>query len=106
MMLPLILGKYRVPREEYRVFLFMDLRSSTTIAEEIGHIQYSAFIRDCFSDINFIVFKYRAEVYQYVGDEIVITWLAKDATKDFICLDFFFDCELQFRKRASYYQNR
>ena len=73
-LLPILLGKYRSPKEEERVFLFMDLKSSTLIAETLGHLKYSAFIRDSFMDINSILSKYNAQVYQYVGDEIVITW--------------------------------
>lgn len=106
MLLPLMLGKYRVPREENRVFLFMDLQSSTTIAEKLGHLQYSAMIRDCFLEINIIASKHNAQIYQYVGDEVVITWHANGTSNDFACIDFFFDCEARFHKRAAYYQQR
>lgn len=51
-LIPLVLGKYRNPVEETRVFMFMDLKSSTTIAEILGHIKYSSFIRDSLYDIN------------------------------------------------------
>ena len=37
----LFIGRYRRPREEERVFLFIDLKGSTTFAEEIGHQLYS-----------------------------------------------------------------
>jgi adenylate cyclase len=104
MMLPLILGKYRVPREEYRAFLFMDLKSSTTIAETLGHIQYSALIRDCFWDINSVIANYQGDIYQYAGDEVIMTWLVDETKTDFACIDFFFACERQFQKRAIYYQ--
>ena len=33
-------GKYNKPTEEERIFMFTDMRSSTSIAEKIGHIQY------------------------------------------------------------------
>ena len=67
-LVPLLLGRYRNPREEERIFLFMDLKSSTSIAEQLGHLQYSAFIRDAFSDINQDIAEYNAQIYQYVGD--------------------------------------
>ncbi|RZL46979.1 MAG: adenylate/guanylate cyclase domain-containing protein, partial [Pedobacter sp.] len=63
-LLPLLLGKYREPKEEERIFMFMDLKSSTSIAEELGHIKYSGFIRDSFMDINRMLNLYNAEVYQ------------------------------------------
>ena len=83
--------------------MFMDLKSSTTMAEKLGHLKYSAFIRDCFFDINQVLFPFNAQVYQYVGDEIVVTWNLKDGLKDFLCIRFFFACEKQFLKRFEYY---
>src|SRR5690606_23539690 len=100
---PLLLGKYRNPREEERIFMFMDLKSSTTIAEQLGHLKYSAFIRDCFADINKILFPFRAQVYQYVGDEIVVTWTAYEGLKNYFCIRFYFACKNQFHNRTEYY---
>ena len=104
-LIPLILGKYRNPIEEERIFMFMDLKSSTTIAEVLGHINYSAFIRDSFWDINQVLSPYNAEVYQYVGDEIVVSWKVDDGLQNDSCVQFFFGCEDQFLDRAEYYNN-
>lgn len=104
-LVPLLLGKYKDPKEEERIFMFMDLKSSTTIAEKLGHIKYSSFIRDSFSDINKILLLYNAEVYQYVGDEIVVTWRVSDGLKNMSCVRFFFGCDQQFRERAKYYMD-
>ncbi|MBS1599082.1 MAG: adenylate/guanylate cyclase domain-containing protein [Bacteroidetes bacterium] len=102
-LVPLLLGKYRNPREEERIFMFMDLQSSTTMVENLGHLKYSSFIRDSFSDINEVLSPFFAEIYQYVGDEIVLTWRVSDGLKDFSCIKFFFACEKQFRDKADYY---
>lgn len=102
-LLPLLFGKYRNPREEERIFIFMDLKSSTTTAERLGHLKYSAFIRDCFSDINEVLYPFRAQVYQYVGDEIVVTWPESEGLKNHFCLEFYFACKKQFRDRSGHY---
>ncbi len=102
-LLPLLFGRYRDPKEEDRIFMFMDLKSSTTTAEELGHLKYSAFIRDCFSDINEVLYPFRAQVYQYVGDEIVLTWPEDEGLKNHFCLGFYFACRKQFHDRSSYY---
>lgn len=70
----LILGKYRQPREVFAVFMFVDIRGSTTIAEQLGHERFSAFLRDFFNDISGATHGAKGEVYQYVGDEVVIVW--------------------------------
>lgn len=103
-LLPLLLGKYRNPKEEERIFMFMDLKSSTTTAEKLGHIRYSSFIRDCFVDINEVLFPFCAQVYQYVGDEIVVMWPEREGIKHHRCIRFYFACKKQFQDRAEYYR--
>ncbi|WP_113653082.1 adenylate/guanylate cyclase domain-containing protein [Pedobacter namyangjuensis] len=102
-LIPLLLGKYREPKEEERIFMFMDLKSSTAIAEELGHIKYSKFIRDSFMDINLMLNSYDAEIYQYVGDEIVISWKVTDKMDNKCCVQFFFACQAQFNSRRDHY---
>lgn len=74
--IPIIFGKYHTPKEEDRIFLFIDLISSTQMAEQLGHQKYSSMIQDCFSDLSNMIIKYGATVYQFVGDEAVVTWQA------------------------------
>ena len=54
--------------------MFMDLRGSTAIAEKLGHHKYSEMMQSCFHDLTSIVINYKASIYQYVGDEVVLTW--------------------------------
>jgi adenylate cyclase len=70
----LLLGRYRRPRELYAVFMFVDVRGSTPLAEQLGHEQYSAFLRDFFNDVSAAIHQAKGEVYQYVGDEVVLVW--------------------------------
>lgn len=102
-LLPMLFGRYRSPKEEDRIFMFMDLKSSTSIAEVLGHIRYSAFIRDSFMDINYVLSQFNAEIYQYVGDEIVLSWSTDDGLKESVCIAFFFACEAQFNQKAEIY---
>jgi len=82
----LITGRYRKPRELDAVFMFVDLRGSTAIAERLGHERYSAFLRDFFTDVSGPVHEARGEVYQYVGDEVVVVWpRQRDASRWLEC---------------------
>lgn len=103
-LVPVLLGRYRDPKEEDRIFMFMDLKSSTATAEGLGHLRYSSFIRDCFSDINEVLYPYRAQVYQYVGDEIVVSWPEGEGIRNHFCLSFYFACKRQFQDRSEYYK--
>jgi adenylate cyclase len=84
-------GKYFNPKEEDRIFMFLDLRSSTTIAEKLSHVLYSKFIQDCFAELTHPVLDYKGQIYQYVGDEVIITWEKEDGLRNANCLKFYYD---------------
>jgi adenylate cyclase len=102
-LLNMISGKYRKPIEEERLFMFIDLKSSTTLAEQLGHYKYSQLLQDCFFDLNKIMGRYNAEVYQYVGDEAVLSWSYKNGIKNKRCVDLYFDFQHLLEKRSAYY---
>lgn len=81
-----MLGYYRRPRAEERVFLFLDLTGSTRHAERLGHERYCQLIQDCFRDLTEAAVRHGAEIYQYVGDEAVLTWWPDDAARDGNCV--------------------
>jgi len=99
-------GKYSIPQIEERIFLFLDLRSSTTIAEKLGHHKYSKLLQDCFHDLTDIVLRYNAEIYQYVGDEVVLSWILPDGIRNYNCLKAFFAYELKLNSKHKMYMNR
>ena len=73
----LLLGKYHKPATEDRIFMFLDLRSSTTIAEKIGDEVYFRMLRYFYQLANEVIINNRGEIYQYIGDEIVVSWEKK-----------------------------
>ena len=103
--LKLITGKFYTPKEEYRIFMFLDLNSSTTISEKLGHIAYSNFIKDCFYDLE-VVHKYDAQIYQYVGGEAVLTWRYSKMSSVINCIDAFWAFEDALLLRAEYYKQQ
>jgi len=69
-----ILGRYRRPIEKSRIFLFIDLKSSTTIAEKLGHIKFGLFLQEYYFDMAKAVRISNGEIYDYIGDEAIISW--------------------------------
>ncbi len=100
---PLYLGKYRKPQIDHRVFMFMDLRSSTSYAEALGHLKYSELIQDCFREVNRLVPKYNAQIFQYVGDEVVITWQENRLLDYTQCLRFYFHFRKSLQDKYDYF---
>lgn len=86
-----VTGKYHRPEEIDKIFLFVDLKSSTSIAEKLGNLRYSEFLIDYYDDMTDAILMSKAEIYQYIGDEIVLTWSFAKGIKDAKCIHCFFD---------------
>ena len=71
--------------------MFLDLNSSTSIAETLGDKKYHAFLRDFYSDITNPILDNKGEIYQYVGDEVVVAWRYNDGIEQHQCIRCFFD---------------
>jgi adenylate cyclase len=101
-----LLGRYHKPSLEERMFLFLDLNSSTALAERLGTEKYSTFLKDFFSDLTEPLLKTKGEVYQYCGDEVVVVWKVDTALKNKNILKFFFMVEQMIQKRKDFYIKR
>jgi len=71
----ILLGKYLRPKQEQRIVMFIDLKDSTPIAEKLGNIAYFKFIREFIYQISIALIEHDGTIYQYVGDEIVVSWV-------------------------------
>jgi adenylate cyclase len=99
----LLLGKYNRPKTETRIFMFLDLEGSTAIAERLGHEEFFRLIQECFRDLTDSAIRCNVEVYQYVGDEAILTWTPEKGIEDSNCIRVFFDYQQVFESRAQYY---
>jgi len=70
----LMRGRYHRPREEARVFLFVDLVGSTAIAERIGPVAFLGLLDAFVSDLADPVLECGGEIHRYIGDEVIVTW--------------------------------
>ena len=96
-------GKYHTPTEEKRIFMFSDMKSSTTIAERLGHIKYFELLREYYFDLSAAIITFSGEIYQYVGDEIIVSWRYKDGIENNNCIKCFFAMKEDLVKRADWY---
>lgn len=106
MLISLLVGRYRRPVVEERVFLFLDLADSTSIAEELGPLRFTAFKSDFFSDIAGPVLDTGGHIVQYAGDEVMVTWRMKHALRDAAPIRCFFLAERAIGRRAVRYRAR
>jgi len=99
-------GKYHNPREEERIFMFLDMRSSTTIAERLGHLEYFRLLNRYYADTTDAIVETSGEVYQYAGDEIIVSWNLKKGLTNNNCLRCFFLMKETFETLSENYIKR
>ena len=74
----ILTGKYVNPKIENRIVMFIDLKDSTPIAENLGHSQYFKFIKEFIFNVSKAIIDCDGTIYQYVGDEVVCSWSASE----------------------------
>lgn len=100
------LGKYYKPVEEERIFMFLDMKSSTQIAEKLGHVIYFQMLQEYFSDLSGPVIEYSGEIYQYAGDEMIISWKLEKGLKNNSCISCFFAMKESLRNKSAVYKEK
>ncbi|HYK47820.1 MAG TPA: adenylate/guanylate cyclase domain-containing protein [Parafilimonas sp.] len=98
-----ITGKYYHPRQEERIFMFLDLKSSTTIGEKMNSKKFFGLMKEIFSDITEPILDSHGEIYQYVGDEVVVSWPSGKGLADNNCLLCFYGIQEALEERREHY---
>jgi len=101
-----LLGRYFRPKNERRIFMFADIKNATGIAEELGEKKYFNFLKDFFRDIAPAVVQTRGEVYQYVGDEVVLSWKMKLGLKKGNAIQCFYSMKKILNYRYDRYETK
>lgn len=98
-----VTGRYRTPCEEERWFMFLDMRDSTSLAEQLGDVRFSLLVQEFLGDLSGPVLATGGEVSHYIGDEAVLTWRPRGKGAGARCLNcFFLFGDALERKRAGY----
>ena len=99
-------GKYHSPIEEDRVFMFLDMKSSTGIAEKLGHRKYFELLQMYYTDLTDPIINCNGEIYKYVGDEIIVSWKLENGVKNNNCLRCFFQMKEAMESHAEKYKGQ
>ena len=101
-----ITGKYHKPKEEERIFMFMDLNNSTAIAEKLGDVDFSNLLNEIFFDLSQSIYSTYGAIYRYVGDEVVITWKMKNGLENANCIRTFFLSKNALKRQREKYMTK
>jgi adenylate cyclase len=102
----ILAGRYLTPKNEKRTVMFIDLVDSTTIAEQLGHKKYFRFIRDFIYFISIALLENEGQIYQYVGDEVVVSWTVKKRNANRNCMQALIDCKRILQRNKNYFKRQ
>jgi adenylate cyclase len=100
----IVLGRYHRPVQEERIFLFLDVEGSTSIARKLGDVGTHDLISRFFFDVDQSVHAFGGETHRYIGDEVVITWPVSTPIGNARCVECYFDILDNLKNRANEYR--
>jgi adenylate cyclase len=103
LLLGYVTGRYHRPRRELRIFMFLDLKGSTMLADKMDAGRYSNFLHSYFTEMSEPILKTGAEIYKYVGDEIILTWKMRSGLEEDSCIRLFFLIENQIHAHRDHF---
>lgn len=92
-----ISGRFHLPKEVDRIFMMLDLRDSTTIAERMGPLEFHKFMYTFFADITEPILANRGIIYRYIGDQVIVIWNYEKGLEDINCIKTYFSIQSQLK---------
>ncbi len=98
-----VTGRYHRPRRELRIFMFLDLKGSTALADDMDADRYFHFLQRYFTEMSEPILETNAEIYQYVGDEVILTWKMRNGLEESNCIRVFYLIEDQIHSHRDHF---
>ncbi len=102
----LVTGRYFHPKKEKKIFLLIDICSSTSIAESMDQVEYFKLLDRFFFDVFEGVRGFEGYIYRYVGDQVTIVWSESTPQKNANCIRTFFSIKHQLHIQREFYLQR
>jgi adenylate cyclase len=103
-LLAYVTGRYHRPRVEERIFLFIDMKNSTTAAERLGEVDFHRLLNRFVGDLTGSIVRHEGQIHKYVGDEMIATWPLAAGVKDARCLRACFGAIARLEEAAAAYR--
>lgn len=101
-----IIGRYHKPRIQNRIFMYIDLNNSTTIAEKLGDVNYHKLLNQFFYDITDSLVLNYGRIYRYIGDQVVVSWSLTNGLQDANYIRAFFSAREQIIRNKEDYSEK
>jgi adenylate cyclase len=99
-----LIGRYHRPQREQQVFMFVDFLDARGLSKRLGDIRAQSLISAVFFDIDAAIGESGGEIHRYIGDELVVTWPFRRATKNARCIKCALSIAEVLRANAEHYR--
>jgi adenylate cyclase len=99
-----VTGRYYHPTYKERIIMFMRILYADEIVQGIGRLQYHAFIKSAIFDISEAIIRNKGSIYEYVEDEVVISWPMQRGMDGEHCIRTYFEARKILQGKMLYYK--
>lgn len=105
-LLNVVLGRYRRPVREERLFILVDLTGSTPLAEKIGDERFHEFLSAFFFETDAAIVELGGEIYSYIGDAMIASWPLGDPVQNTKAIEAIFAMRLRLIQHDPWFKAR
>ena len=99
----LVSGKYNRPKKVERIVLFIEIQDVKATIKRIGRIDFFNFLNDIIFDASEIILHRKGDIYEYVENEILVTWDLDEGIDNANCIRTFFEIKEALEANKIYY---
>ena len=104
-LIDLITGRYYRPKKAIKVVMFLKILKTQELIESVGRLNYHRFLKEVIYDLTEVILSRHGVVYEYVDDELVLTWNPARGFSNANCIRAFFEMQEKLEaKKEVYYE--
>ncbi len=100
-----ITGRYVKPVIESKIVMFINIQGSDEIIEKLGRLRFNTFQKEFIYDITESIIVFHGKIYEYVDDQIVVTWDPEKGLHNANCIRAFFEAKNRLEEQKEKYFN-
>ncbi|XOV94998.1 MAG: hypothetical protein ACFHWX_09865 [Bacteroidota bacterium] len=106
MLVSFITGTFYQPLVQNRIIMFLGIKNVNEFSDRLNEFDFFDFLNDFFFDITTPIVLHQGIIYEYVEDQIVITWRPEKGIFQANCIRAFFAVVYKLETRKEYYYER
>lgn len=102
-MIAFITGKYRTPKKESRIFMFIRIEGIEEMIRKSGDLAFHNFLNDFIHNISEVIMLHKGNIVHYMDDQIVLSWTIQAGIENANCIRTYFEICQEIKEGFEYY---